>query len=739
MLSLLLTASFVGLFNVEVVSATTVFTTDLEDYLDFDGVYDGSSVTTEISSDYSYVGDYCSKRVISTSSYREENPYYEFDRTYSALYASCWIYYPSASLSAFDSSQDSISIIGFYSTASTQNWIGLAKIRATATNTTIPFWSISYRNGGGWHEDYADTCPSADTWHFVELYVEVGDGGCSYLYVDGVEVCSVTGIDNNDRGDLAGIWVHGLSNGISGFVDFIDKVEVSTTSVSFVKTVFATDLEDYLDFDGIYDAGGVTVAIDSSYYYVGEYSSKRVISTDFYREENPYYGFGITYSALYASCYVYIPSESLPLLDTNGRAVSFIGFYSTASTQSWIGLAKLRPDTSDPDYPVWNIDYRDDGGWYQSYASWGPEGDEWYFIELYVEVGISGCQRMYVDGVEVCNATDIDNDDRGDLAGVFIHGMSNYVDGYVDYIDAVTVDENFILDDEPPEYGVRWHELFDIHAFYDALEAYYPSYVSHEIIGYSDVYSEPIYVYKIGNLSSNKILIDGCIHGEEQVAAEITAMYAGWILTNGTAVANYTRDNSYTFFIPVLNVDGYPDNRKNGDGGSGDVDLCYNFEYNWGQSPDGSSDPSSWKYHGASAESENETQVMRNLWDSYSFVNYVEMHTGQYSQGCPCISYCIADEPYYTWIQDVLSRYNETAEALGYSPYPSMEVTDNGTPVMTFYVNQSKPSYLCELSGEWGYPEDYCEEFENILYSFLPFFNTLQSSPYMYEVSLVAR
>jgi hypothetical protein len=146
-----------------------------------------------------------------------------------------------------------------------------------------------------------------------------------------------------------------------------------------------------------------------------------------------------------------------------------------------------------------------------------------------------------------------------------------------------------------------------------------------------------------------RILISGAHHAREPIGCSIAIDYIYWLLDNyGTNdTATTIVNNTETWFVPVVNPDGYVFNetyddpwgygwrkncRDNNNSGQMEpefdgVDLNRNYGYMWGYNNIGSSpDPTSEVYRGPEAFSEPETQSMRELCDSSEFVYAMNYH-----------------------------------------------------------------------------------------------------------------
>ncbi|MBX7046054.1 MAG: immune inhibitor A [Ignavibacteria bacterium] len=128
------------------------------------------------------------------------------------------------------------------------------------------------------------------------------------------------------------------------------------------------------------------------------------------------------------------------------------------------------------------------------------------------------------------------------------------------------------------------------------------------------------------------IYFDALHHAREPISMEALLYYMYWLLDNYNTnpEAKYLVDNREIYFIPVVNPDGYAYNQQTNPNGGGSwrknrrnngscfgVDLNRNYSFGWGYDNSGSSpDPCSDTYRGPSANSEPESQAVKNLIDA---------------------------------------------------------------------------------------------------------------------------
>lgn len=110
------------------------------------------------------------------------------------------------------------------------------------------------------------------------------------------------------------------------------------------------------------------------------------------------------------------------------------------------------------------------------------------------------------------------------------------------------------------------------------------------------VLDRPLEVIRRGDVDGARVLVVGCIHGDEDAGTAITRVLESIDVPAGVEL----------WIVPTMNPDGTAlDQRHNANG----VDLNRNFGVNW--APLG--EPGNWQYGGPDAASEPETQAMSRL------------------------------------------------------------------------------------------------------------------------------
>ena len=202
---------------------TTLFEDGFEsgDFSAWDGTYNTSGANLSVVSDNPHHGSYHA-RLTTTGENTYENAYvYKNLNEEPVVYCRAYFYFHDLSQ---DRGPTCISLRG--------NNYFLAYCRLKSSGASD--WTLFYRNNGA--EESVSTTqgfPSEDTWVCVELYIKVGDGdGEAKLYVDGTEILSVTGLANDDKGNVDRVEVGGREIGYNPTItiDF-DCIVIADTYV----------------------------------------------------------------------------------------------------------------------------------------------------------------------------------------------------------------------------------------------------------------------------------------------------------------------------------------------------------------------------------------------------------------------------------------------------------------------------------------------------------------------------
>ena len=262
--------------------------------------------------------------------------------------------------------------------------------------------------------------------------------------------------------------------------------------------------------------------------------------------------------------------------------------------------------------------------------------------------------------------------------------------------------------------------------FIDSIQPIYSNIMSQPIVIGQTFEARDIIAYRISNnpevdQDKPRSFINGLHHAREPMSMVAPLYFTQWLLENYETdeLATYIVDNRETWFVPVVNIDGYIYNeeiapngggmwRKNMRDNSGDgqfdpgfdgVDLNRNYGYGWGYNNVGSSGyPGSQIYRGTAPFSEPEAEAVRQLCIERGFNTALNFHTfGNL--------FIYPEEPDGTPFpdQDTFREYGHDAtKSNGY-------IFGNGSETVQYIVNGDTDS--------WMYGE---QEKKNKIFSFTP-------------------
>jgi hypothetical protein len=216
-----------------------------------------------------------------------------------------------------------------------------------------------------------------------------------------------------------------------------------------------------------------------------------------------------------------------------------------------------------------------------------------------------------------------------------------------------------------------------------------------------------IWLFTAGNVSGQRVLWDGELHGNEDKGSEILYLLAEWLLESNKPQATKILEENSIMFIPVVND---MDARGNGNTETSryGVDLNRNFATGWTQS-----DPNSDLYSGAYAASEPETQVLRGVFSTYKPVFYVNMHCG----GGPYAAYYNGGNQ--TLANQVITRTKTVAQDMGISPYQTRSFGSDGFAIGDAVALGVQSAWLIEAVGSstaWQHLPEHYNELVNIYF-----------------------
>ena len=261
--------------------------------------------------------------------------------------------------------------------------------------------------------------------------------------------------------------------------------------------------------------------------------------------------------------------------------------------------------------------------------------------------------------------------------------------------------KQIVGDDSFSSDAMNYQPKADVITKFKALCDQHQVYATYVSLGKS-IMGNDIWAFRIGNPMFRCIMWDAQMHGSEDMGSEIEYMFAQWVLTNNSVRSNTILQRNYLVFIPVVNIDTY--NRCNmrrtytyTNGTTINitygVNLNRNFVSGWGTNANyGSPDPTNnGDYRGPIAGSEPETQAMRNAFQTYRPMFYVNTHMW----GGPWLGYHGGNVTYHYLVRD---RIAQISSEMGVTPYNFIACGTGGFAVADakyFGAN----AYLIEFQG----------------------------------------
>ncbi len=194
-----------------------------------------------------------------------------------------------------------------------------------------------------------------------------------------------------------------------------------------------------------------------------------------------------------------------------------------------------------------------------------------------------------------------------------------------------------------------YHNFTEVVSILDQLSAQYPQIMGAKVSLGQSIEGRDVWAVKISDnpgVDENEaeVRFDSLHHAREPMSMESSLYYMIWLLENyGTdPLATFLVNERETWFVPVVNPDGYvynettnPNgggmwrkNRRNNPGSSFGVDLNRNYPFRWGFDDSGSSpSASSSTYRGTAPASEPEVQAMVAFFASRNFRTALSSHS----------------------------------------------------------------------------------------------------------------
>ena len=225
---------------------------------------------------------------------------------------------------------------------------------------------------------------------------------------------------------------------------------------------------------------------------------------------------------------------------------------------------------------------------------------------------------------------------------------------------------------------------------------------SYESIG-KTVQGNDIWLFRVGNNTSAKLLIDGALHGMESPGSHNIYFLFHWLL-GGSPEANIAISRVQVLLVPIINYDrftdtgstvGDPTYRANAAG----VDLNRNFVKGWALSAiDGG------YYSGPYAASEPETQALRALFASEKPTVYVNMHDygGNEATNGDFRAPSYANSNYTAKINELYNCYLSVCQSKGFTGWVKTTTGAFGSARDDGYNNGETLSLLVEETQTWG-------------------------------------
>jgi hypothetical protein len=196
------------------------------------------------------------------------------------------------------------------------------------------------------------------------------------------------------------------------------------------------------------------------------------------------------------------------------------------------------------------------------------------------------------------------------------------------------------------DYGV-WHTYQETVDEMNLLHSQYPNLTTAPISLGTSHEGRAIWAMKISdnpNVQENEpeVLYDGMTHAREIMTVEVILYFMRYLCENyGTdSVCKFLVDNRQTWFVPLLNVDGFAYNELTNPNGGGmwrknrrpptsgcyGVDNNRNYTYQW-VGTGSSTNPCDETYRGPSAGSEPENQAIMAFVNAHHFITHNSWHS----------------------------------------------------------------------------------------------------------------
>lgn len=237
--------------------------------------------------------------------------------------------------------------------------------------------------------------------------------------------------------------------------------------------------------------------------------------------------------------------------------------------------------------------------------------------------------------------------------------------------------------------GGLFHPKDTLIGMFKTLCDTYPTLANYVPIGKS-YKGKDIWLFRIGNPFGGAVLVDGSMHGFEDLGSEFLYLYAQWLLTSGDATAQVILNGNYTLLVPIVNMDSSERQTANKTTCTYGTDLNRNFVTGW------SARTCSETYPGSSAGSEPETKAMKYVFDTYRPAFYLNTHYC----GAAYLSYSSSN---LALVNSVISRINQLSSANGVTPYEIRSGGAGGGMAVGDATMAGANAWLLETANESSY------------------------------------
>ncbi|MCB9476059.1 MAG: DUF2817 domain-containing protein [Deltaproteobacteria bacterium] len=231
---------------------------------------------------------------------------------------------------------------------------------------------------------------------------------------------------------------------------------------------------------------------------------------------------------------------------------------------------------------------------------------------------------------------------------------------------------------------------YDYDSMVDQIEEWestYPGLVQVTELGPTQGGTRSVWMVKISdNVTENeaepRVIFDGSIHGDEQIAEEVVMEFMDRLLSGYASADEYGAlvDDFEMYFVPIVNPDGFEVPRRTNSRG---VDLNRNFPINWNG---GGSDPAS----------EAEVRAMTDWYIESAAALAIQYHSGSEVVNYPLDStpQPAPDEPLYISLSNLYGDIADYPITNGYDWYKVEGISEE-----TSYMAAGTMSVIVEISN----------------------------------------